>query len=71
MLSPLSAKLSWLFLLTGCLKALSTLTYTCTCKEQWISGQDDFSMSVSMRKVAEQILIKMTFSYNILRNILS
>ena len=44
MLSPLSAKLSWLFLLTGCLKALSTLTYTCTCKEQWISGQDDFSM---------------------------
>ena len=66
---PLNTKLSRLFLLTGCLKVL--LRHT-PARSSRFQGQDNFPVTVSTRKVAEQRSIKTALSYNVhLNNILS
>ena len=62
---PLNTKLSWLFLLTGCLKALLQDT---PARSSGFQVQDNIPVIASMRKVAEQRSIKTALSYNVHNN---
>ena len=49
---PLNTKLSRLFLLTGCLKALYILRHT-PARGSEFQSQDNFAVTVNMQKVAK------------------
>ena len=58
----LNTKLSWLFLLTGCLKVQLRGT---PARSSRFQGQGTFPAIVNLRKVAEQRSLKMAFSYDL------